>query len=67
MVIVSFLVACLGNCLGEEGCEALREVIESMNMEDLLGSLRYLFGVYWIIHIFLYWKYFYNWTNERCA
>ncbi len=48
MVIVSFLVACLGNCFGEEGCEALREVIESMNMEDLLGSLRYLFGVYWL-------------------
>ncbi|XP_043110208.1 ran GTPase-activating protein 1b [Puntigrus tetrazona] len=28
-----------GNSFGEEGCEALREVMESMNMEDLLGSL----------------------------
>ncbi|XP_059388999.1 ran GTPase-activating protein 1b [Carassius carassius] len=28
-----------GNCFGEEGCEALREVMESMNMEDLLGAL----------------------------
>ncbi|XP_016401649.1 ran GTPase-activating protein 1b isoform X2 [Sinocyclocheilus rhinocerous] len=28
-----------GNCFGEEGCEALREVMESVNMEDLLGSL----------------------------
>uniref|UniRef100_A0A8C1A3P1 Ran GTPase-activating protein 1 n=1 Tax=Cyprinus carpio carpio TaxID=630221 RepID=A0A8C1A3P1_CYPCA len=28
-----------GNCFGEEGCEALREVMESLNMEDLLGSL----------------------------
>ncbi|XP_026132529.1 ran GTPase-activating protein 1b isoform X2 [Carassius auratus] len=28
-----------GNCFGEEGCEALREVMESMNMEDLLGTL----------------------------
>ncbi|XP_073684893.1 ran GTPase-activating protein 1-like [Garra rufa] len=29
-----------GNCFGEEGCEALREMMETMNMEDLLGSLR---------------------------
>ncbi|XP_016126167.1 ran GTPase-activating protein 1-like [Sinocyclocheilus grahami] len=28
-----------GNCFGEEGCEALKEVMESVNMEDLLGSL----------------------------
>ncbi|XP_016369727.1 ran GTPase-activating protein 1-like isoform X2 [Sinocyclocheilus rhinocerous] len=28
-----------GNCFGEDGCEALRDVMESMNMEDLLGSL----------------------------
>ncbi|KAL1264321.1 hypothetical protein QQF64_004676 [Cirrhinus molitorella] len=28
-----------GNCFGEEGCEALREMMESMNIEDLLGSL----------------------------
>ncbi|KAK9965525.1 hypothetical protein ABG768_004613 [Culter alburnus] len=28
-----------GNCFGEDGCEALREAMESMNMEELLGSL----------------------------
>ncbi|KAJ8263934.1 hypothetical protein GJAV_G00143240 [Gymnothorax javanicus] len=28
-----------GNCLGEEGCETLRELMDSMNMGDLLGSL----------------------------
>ncbi|XP_067286672.1 ran GTPase-activating protein 1b [Pseudorasbora parva] len=28
-----------GNCLGEDGCEALREAMERMNMEELLGSL----------------------------
>ncbi|KAI1886713.1 hypothetical protein AGOR_G00198630 [Albula goreensis] len=28
-----------GNCLGEEGCEALREVMEGMNLGDMLGSL----------------------------
>ncbi|KAG9343098.1 hypothetical protein JZ751_015317, partial [Albula glossodonta] len=28
-----------GNCLGEEGCDALRETMDSMNMGDLLGSL----------------------------
>lgn len=28
-----------GNCFGEEGCEALREAMESMNMADMLGSL----------------------------
>ncbi|XP_016346435.1 ran GTPase-activating protein 1b isoform X1 [Sinocyclocheilus anshuiensis] len=28
-----------GNCFGEDGCEALRDMMESMNMEDLLGSL----------------------------
>lgn len=30
-----------GNSLGEEGCDSLREVMESMNMADKLGSLRY--------------------------
>uniref|UniRef100_A0A8C7NRR4 Ran GTPase-activating protein 1 n=1 Tax=Oncorhynchus mykiss TaxID=8022 RepID=A0A8C7NRR4_ONCMY len=30
-----------GNCLGEEGCDALREVMDGLNMGDLLGSLRY--------------------------
>ncbi|XP_041829848.1 ran GTPase-activating protein 1b [Melanotaenia boesemani] len=28
-----------GNCLGEEGCEALREVMENMDKADMLGSL----------------------------
>ncbi|XP_064170213.1 ran GTPase-activating protein 1a isoform X1 [Anguilla rostrata] len=28
-----------GNCLGEDGCEALKETMDSMNMGDLLGSL----------------------------
>ncbi|XP_061087266.1 ran GTPase-activating protein 1-like isoform X2 [Conger conger] len=28
-----------GNCLGEEGCETLRETMDGMNMGDLLGSL----------------------------
>ncbi|KAK7166992.1 hypothetical protein R3I94_001404 [Phoxinus phoxinus] len=28
-----------GNSLGEEGCEGVREVMESMNMADKLGSL----------------------------
>ncbi|KAM3863558.1 ran GTPase-activating protein 1-like [Diretmus argenteus] len=28
-----------GNSLGEEGCEALRETMDGMNMADLLGSL----------------------------
>ncbi|XP_056144007.1 ran GTPase-activating protein 1a isoform X2 [Lampris incognitus] len=28
-----------GNCLGEEGCEALRETMDGINMGDLLGSL----------------------------
>ncbi|XP_028332011.1 ran GTPase-activating protein 1b isoform X2 [Gouania willdenowi] len=28
-----------GNCLGEEGCEALREAMENMDKGDLLGSL----------------------------
>ncbi|XP_056325508.1 ran GTPase-activating protein 1b [Danio aesculapii] len=28
-----------GNCFGEDGCEALKEAMEKMNMEDLLGSL----------------------------
>ncbi|XP_056627591.1 ran GTPase-activating protein 1b isoform X2 [Triplophysa dalaica] len=28
-----------GNCLGEDGCEALRETIEGMNLGDMLGSL----------------------------
>lgn len=30
-----------GNCLGEDGCEALREVMEEMDKADALGSLRY--------------------------
>ena len=29
-----------GNCLGEEGCEALREVLESVDKADILASLR---------------------------
>lgn len=29
-----------GNCLGEEGCEALREAMENMDKGDLLASLR---------------------------
>uniref|UniRef100_H3C9I5 Ran GTPase-activating protein 1 n=1 Tax=Tetraodon nigroviridis TaxID=99883 RepID=H3C9I5_TETNG len=28
-----------GNCLGEEGCEALREAMEDMDRADMLGSL----------------------------
>uniref|UniRef100_A0A4W5PLL6 Ran GTPase activating protein 1 n=1 Tax=Hucho hucho TaxID=62062 RepID=A0A4W5PLL6_9TELE len=28
-----------GNCLGEEGCDALREVMDGLNMGDLLGAL----------------------------
>lgn len=28
-----------GNCFGEEGCEALREAMERMNIGDMLGSL----------------------------
>jgi len=28
-----------GNCFGEEGCERVRETMESMNMTDMLGSL----------------------------
>ncbi|KAJ8251602.1 hypothetical protein GJAV_G00223110 [Gymnothorax javanicus] len=28
-----------GNCLGEEGCEALKEIMAGMNMGDVLGSL----------------------------
>ncbi|XP_057214594.1 ran GTPase-activating protein 1b isoform X2 [Triplophysa rosa] len=28
-----------GNCLGEDGCEALREAMEGMNLGDMLGSL----------------------------
>ncbi|XP_062382472.1 ran GTPase-activating protein 1b [Sardina pilchardus] len=28
-----------GNCFGEEGCEAVREAMESINMVDMLGSL----------------------------
>ena len=31
---------CVGNCFGEEGCEAVKEAVESMNMADMLGSLR---------------------------
>lgn len=29
-----------GNCLGEEGCEVLREVMENMDKADMLASLR---------------------------
>ncbi|KAG8009004.1 Ran GTPase-activating protein 1 [Nibea albiflora] len=29
-----------GNCLGEEGCEALREAMENMDKGDVLASLR---------------------------
>lgn len=29
-----------GNCLGEDGCKALKDSMESMNMADVLGSLR---------------------------
>ncbi|XP_008299154.1 ran GTPase-activating protein 1-like isoform X1 [Stegastes partitus] len=28
-----------GNCLGEEGCEALREAMENMDKDDMLASL----------------------------
>ncbi|KAJ8363278.1 hypothetical protein SKAU_G00121090 [Synaphobranchus kaupii] len=28
-----------GNCLGEEGCDTLRDIMDGMNMGDLLGSL----------------------------
>lgn len=28
-----------GNCLGEDGCKALKDVLEGMNMGELLGSL----------------------------
>ncbi|KAA0725247.1 Ran GTPase-activating protein 1 [Triplophysa tibetana] len=28
-----------GNCLGEDGCEALKETMEGMNLGDMLGSL----------------------------
>ncbi|MBN3302423.1 RAGP1 protein, partial [Amia calva] len=28
-----------GNCIGEDGCKALKEVMDSMKMGDLLGSL----------------------------
>ncbi|XP_062859856.1 ran GTPase-activating protein 1b [Trichomycterus rosablanca] len=28
-----------GNCLGEDGCEALKEAMESMNLGNVLGSL----------------------------
>lgn len=29
-----------GNCLGEDGCKALMDSMESMNMAIVLGSLR---------------------------
>ncbi|KFQ35111.1 Ran GTPase-activating protein 1, partial [Mesitornis unicolor] len=29
-----------GNCLGEEGCEQLQEILEGFNMATVLGSLR---------------------------
>uniref|UniRef100_A0A4W4FGT3 Ran GTPase-activating protein 1 n=1 Tax=Electrophorus electricus TaxID=8005 RepID=A0A4W4FGT3_ELEEL len=32
-----------GNCLGEDGCEALKEAMESMNLGGVLASLRYWF------------------------
>lgn len=28
-----------GNCLGEDGCKALKDIMEGMNMNQLLGSL----------------------------
>ncbi|OCT83142.1 hypothetical protein XELAEV_18025680mg [Xenopus laevis] len=28
-----------GNCLGEEGCEQVQEILESINMANILGSL----------------------------
>ncbi|XP_074511506.1 ran GTPase-activating protein 1-like isoform X1 [Sebastes fasciatus] len=28
-----------GNCLGDDGCKALKDVMEGMNMDQLLGSL----------------------------
>ncbi|XP_037648597.1 ran GTPase-activating protein 1a isoform X2 [Sebastes umbrosus] len=28
-----------GNCLGEDGCKALKDIMEGMNMDQLLGSL----------------------------
>ncbi|KAL8221848.1 UNVERIFIED_CONTAM: hypothetical protein K2H54_074568, partial [Gekko kuhli] len=28
-----------GNCLGEEGCEQIQEILESFNMAEVLGSL----------------------------
>ena len=34
------LFALSGNCLGEEGCEALKETMENMDKADLLASLR---------------------------
>ncbi|NWS68251.1 RAGP1 protein, partial [Crotophaga sulcirostris] len=30
-----------GNCLGEEGCEQLQEILEGFNMAAVLGSLRW--------------------------
>lgn len=33
-------VTLTGNCLGEEGCEALREAMENMDKGDVLASLR---------------------------
>lgn len=32
----------VGNCIGEEGCESLRELMQSMKMGDLLATLRYI-------------------------
>lgn len=38
------LSALSGNCLGEEGCEALKETLENMDKADLLASLRCVTG-----------------------
>lgn len=40
-VLCVFVLVLPGNCLGQEGCDALREVMDGLNMGDLLGSLRY--------------------------
>lgn len=29
-----------GNCLGMDGCKALKDSLESMNMAEVLGTLR---------------------------
>lgn len=41
MTLLCCVLVLSGNCLGEEGCDDLREVMDGLNMGDLLGSLRY--------------------------